>query len=152
MSKNPREANVRASSHVARRNLPSPFSPHRIRGCSILFSLYTISGDFFPWDRPSHWGILNQPPPTRNVSLASFTARLISALITLSISSPISRAYWSNSFSVQKKFMAFQHGPAQLEISSRQKESAYKPFGQCFTHSPPFISKRTSFPHTQQDE
>lgn len=63
MSKNPREANVRASSHVARRNLPSPFSPHRIRGCSILFSLYTISGDFFPWDRPFPWGILNQPPP-----------------------------------------------------------------------------------------
>ena len=171
---------------MARRNLPSPFSPHRIRGCSILFSLYTISGDFFPLGQTlplgdfesastltslpcsrvatiSHllWHIPHTPlfsipiTPlfyTRNVSLASFTARLISALITISISSPISRAYWSNSFSVQKKFMAFQHDPAQLEISSRQKESAYKPFGQCFTHSPPFISKRTSFPHTQQDE
>lgn len=166
---------------MARRNLPSPFSPHRIRGCSILFSLYTISGDFFPWDRPFPWGILNQPPPLqafRAPGLPQYHIYCGTSRIHLffhphntpflykkrfpcflyrkadicfdypSISSPISRAYWSNSFSVQKKFMAFQHGPAQLEISSRQKESAYKPFGQCFTHSPPFISKRTSFPHT----
>ena len=76
MSKKPREAHVRASSHVARRNLPSPFSPHRIRGCSILFSLYTISGDFFP---------LGQTLPLGDLESAStFTSLPCSRVATIS--------------------------------------------------------------------
>lgn len=66
---------------------------------------------------------------TSNVAFASISARSISALITSFGSSSISVTYSSNSAELQKKFITFQHEPAQFASSPNGNVRACRVFG-----------------------